>query len=182
MSNFCLQTHILWPLSAQEMALLAAITRLTVNCSADSRIGGLEQLRLRRIRSIYQHTRVITLLPSVSLSRSRSSRRWRRCFAAAGNCVSRVYHQYRFSTQGWLLPYAQHPHTASPWMRVRVYVFGCCRRSGRLTKTHHDIKTERPRHQSKRTAAEWRRSTVSLFIDDAFIFCPAGRFQPDFIS
>jgi hypothetical protein len=29
---------------------------------------------------------------------------------------------------------------------------------------------------------EWRRSTVSLFIDDAFIFCPAGRFQPDFIS
>jgi hypothetical protein len=92
--NFFVFLRILWPLTSQEMALLAAITRLTINCSADSRIGGLEQLR--RIRSIFQHTRVITLLPNVSLSRS--SRRWRRCFAAAGNCVSRVYHQYRFDT------------------------------------------------------------------------------------
>jgi hypothetical protein len=155
------------------MALLAAITRLTINCSADSRIGGLEQLRLRRIRSIFQHTRVITLLPSVSLSRS--SRRWRRCMLCCRwklrlARVPPVSIRHRVGCF-----HAQHPHTASPWMRVRVYVFGCCRRSGRLTKTHHDNKTERSRHQSKRTAAEWRRSTVLLF-PCAFIFCPAGRF------
>lgn len=148
------------------MALLAAITRLTINCSADSRIGGLEQLRLRRIRSIFQHTRVITLLPSVSLSRS--SRRWRRCFAAAaGNCVSRVYHQYRFDTGLVASTHNIHTQPAPGW-ECACMCLGVA--GGQVASPKRTMTTKRSAHVTNQSALQRNGAEAPFYCFRAPLF------------